>query len=565
MGKKIIWIILSLVIIIPVIRPLFTSYIPGTADGLAHKFRLVAFDREIRDGNLRPRWLNSQNLGYGSPIFLYNYLLPYYSIDFIYRFGLTVNLSTQIYEAVTLILSFIFMYLLANHLWGRKAGLAAASIYTWAPYHLMTVYLYEGWGEMGAFVFPPLLLYLIIQFNKAKSIFCFLLYVICYLLFILTHNVSVLIFTPVIILAGLVLSKTRKVFLLFVLGGFAAACLMSSFFSLPAIMSNSQIKYQRLLNYEASVRGQYLTSIITLVINSVQTLRNGIAHFKEFSLGFPLSFVAIISLFYVFQMIIMTIKRKKWTDDYKLFSIIILFFFSALLLTHPVSERLWKTGFLNIIVYPFRFFSVVVLCGSIIAGFTARKSIYISTALIILAVISGFPYTRPYVDMFPFGNSYFQEPQTIKLAPETRKNMAAAEFLPKWVTEEAVNKIENQYLYTKIIDSKFEIEDTAGKVIETSIKGDRQLSHITLNDRAKVRVNTFYFPNWEAYLDNSKVKIDREVDGLMSVTVPKGTHKLEMVFGYSLVERIGIILSVIGAVMLFIEMFLLKKLYESQK
>src|SRR3990167_9703376 len=71
-------IILSFLLLAIAVFPLFNSFHRGTADGLAHKFRLVSFMKSLGEGNIRPRWLADQALGFGSPIFLFNYLLPYY-------------------------------------------------------------------------------------------------------------------------------------------------------------------------------------------------------------------------------------------------------------------------------------------------------------------------------------------------------------------------------------------------------------------------------------------------------------------------------------------------------
>jgi len=109
MKKRLSTILLILLILVPVTFQIFRPYVLGTADGLAHKFRLVSFMNSIREGNIRPRWLSDQALGYGSPIFLFNYLLPYYVISAIKTTGFDIRTSVQVYEAITIILSFYFM------------------------------------------------------------------------------------------------------------------------------------------------------------------------------------------------------------------------------------------------------------------------------------------------------------------------------------------------------------------------------------------------------------------------------------------------------------------------
>src|SRR3989344_4958233 len=105
---------------------------------------------------------------------LFIYILPYYVTAGIKLTGLDMRTTTQIYQGITIILSFIFMYKFAAKLWGKRAGLAAATVYSYAPYRLLTIYLYEGWGEMTAFVYPPLILYLATKLNEKSLRITFL-------------------------------------------------------------------------------------------------------------------------------------------------------------------------------------------------------------------------------------------------------------------------------------------------------------------------------------------------------------------------------------------------------
>src|SRR3990172_4862649 len=161
--KKIIPFTTLCILLIIIVRPLFTPTILGSADGLAHKFRVVSFAYSLTQGNFRPRWLADEAMGYGSAIFLFNYLLPYYAISLLILIGIGIKTATQIYLAFTVVSSGIAMYLLVQTLWGKRASVVASIAYAAAPYHLLSVYIYEGWGEATAFIFPPLILYLTLK------------------------------------------------------------------------------------------------------------------------------------------------------------------------------------------------------------------------------------------------------------------------------------------------------------------------------------------------------------------------------------------------------------------
>ena len=231
--SKIPAIILAVIVLIPVLLPLKSSYVRGTADGLAHRFRQVSFIKTIDEGNLRPRWIDTQALGFGVPLFLLNYLLPYYSVYAFVKAGFNLNSSVAIYQALTILLSFSFMYLFSSKLWGKMAGLCAAILYTYAPYHLLTIYIYEGWGELTAFVFPPLILFLFLKLKNTLS--GMILISIAWLLLIISHNISFMIYTPIIFLTAAILTKFDFRSMGFYVLSFIQGIILSSFFLLPAL------------------------------------------------------------------------------------------------------------------------------------------------------------------------------------------------------------------------------------------------------------------------------------------------------------------------------------------
>ncbi|MBM3283005.1 hypothetical protein FJY90_02000, partial [Candidatus Gottesmanbacteria bacterium] len=246
-------ILVFLLLLLPAILPVFKPYVTGTADGLGHKFRLVSFYESLSEGNLRPRWAKEAALGYGAPVFLYNYPLPYYFASLFVRLGNSINGSGQLLSAFSLLFSAIFMFLAVEKLTGSLlGGLTAAIVYTYAPYHLQMTYLYDSWGEELAFVFPPLILYLIFnlanhfrphnkfeiinskhktnsksQNPKTRNILGFghlnfsivsnfdirtvdfIFLVLCWSLFILSHNISAVMFSPVILVLAFVLTRNK--------------------------------------------------------------------------------------------------------------------------------------------------------------------------------------------------------------------------------------------------------------------------------------------------------------------------------------------------------------------
>ena len=101
---------------------------------------------------------------------------------------------------------FIAARRLTNSFWG---GITSAIVYAHAPYHLQMSYLYGAWGEELAFVFPPLILYLIIYLaqkdkNQPLTILCYVALIFSWVLFALAHNLSAVMLSPMLLFLGFI-------------------------------------------------------------------------------------------------------------------------------------------------------------------------------------------------------------------------------------------------------------------------------------------------------------------------------------------------------------------------
>lgn len=150
--------ILLLLLLYPIVQPMYSKTILGSADNLAHLFRVVNLDAALREGYLWPRWAGLAGHGYGAPIFNFNYMLPYYFVIAIWRVCGSLIHASQWYMIATILGSSLAMYASIASIFSVPAALVAAVAYAYIPYHLMTIYLYGGYGEALAFVWVPLLL-----------------------------------------------------------------------------------------------------------------------------------------------------------------------------------------------------------------------------------------------------------------------------------------------------------------------------------------------------------------------------------------------------------------------
>ncbi|OGG15617.1 hypothetical protein A3D77_04715 [Candidatus Gottesmanbacteria bacterium RIFCSPHIGHO2_02_FULL_39_11] len=504
MKKRILPFLVLLVLLIILIIPLFKSYIPGTTDGLAHKFRLVSFEKSLQEGNIRPRWLGDSALGYGSPVFLYNYLLPYYVISGIHLFGFSVNVSVQIFEALTLILSAIGMYLLVNLLWGEVAAVSAAVLYAWSPHHLLTIFLSEAWGEMTSFVFPPWIFFILLlacrfldrkeDLSKKNIVlgFYFILLVLLWVLFILSYNIMALIFSIIYILYILVSQKKKFISTMFLLFPWGNALIISTFFWLPAVSFMQFISYPQLISSEMQQLYLHMYSFTYQLTTAVKTIQEQVTYYMDFSLGIPILLLSFASSIFVLIYLMNSKKRKKDKHFLTLIATTVLFWI-CVFMANPISTWIWLYfPLLQFVVYPVRFLIPATFAGSIAGGFLLKDHKYWAALFIFLAVISGRPYTIPYVEIFPFPDTYFYQPQPVFHPPITRKNMAVTEFLPVWVNPDFLPEIEQNYYLSGKLAERFTVPERVGHTEIQKNNAEEMQAAIFLQKPATVTVNTFY-------------------------------------------------------------------------
>lgn len=561
----------SFAIILFSFRPLFSSYVSGTADGLAHKFRLVSFMKSLEEGNIRPRWAQDQALGYGTPVFLINYIVPYYIVSFLVFVGFTINVGYQVYAGATLLFSFLAMYLLARKLFGSFAGIISASVYLLAPYHLLVVYVYEAWGEMLAFVWAPLAFFFMLEAvearNKAKRAVYLILMTVTESLFILSHNISSLLFSPILLTSLFVLGKGKFRKKIVAVLSYLAAILATSFFWLPAIFMNRFTILPDLIAREMEARSLYYKPFSLHIANAFATIQKGVTTYSDFTIGLPILFVIGMSIVYgLIHIRNHFINSHPWGPAGRLPNIhpqgdppaggLIrlaspLLFFSILLgslfMVSDASEIVWANfGFLSFIMYPFRFLFPATFAGALLGGYFSQKSKVLGGVLFLIAIVSAIPFTNPWVEIFDFGNDYFYQPQTVFSPPRTVKNMATTDFLPRWASISYLQTVDTSYRETGVVSDKIILSDAKGIVSNLLLKQEYIKATITVAKEGSATINTFYFPNWEAKVDRKKIPLSIDGQGRMMVTIPEGTHDLELIFGRSKVENVGILLSVVS-------------------
>jgi len=300
MDKKATGLLLALSLSLIVCLPLLAGGGPvNTRGGGDSPFLLVRLHQLVSNlsaGVFPARWMPDAAYGLGYPFFNFYASLPYYIAALFKLWGFGFIWAIKLTQLLGFVAAAASMYLLAKHLFQREASaILAALAYTYAPYHLVNVYVRgDALSEFYAFVFYPLIFWALLRLRSSLSNNQFspritrisLIYplagniallALAYGGLILTHNVSALIFSAFMLLYILLTSSfqppTSKWLASSALGlGLA----ISAWYWIPALLEGNYVQLQHqttgYLNYSNHFRG---LDLVQPSLPRTDTLRHG--------------------------------------------------------------------------------------------------------------------------------------------------------------------------------------------------------------------------------------------------------------------------------------------------
>ncbi len=327
-----------------------------------------------------------------------------------------------------IILSGVFMYDYLRQKTAETAALLGALLYMTALYHLGTDLYYRfAFSEIWAFAFMPLCLYYLEKPSPTGL-------TLAYAALILTHLLTAIIFTPILVVMILMQKKFTPFISLAI--GFGLAAL----YWLPAI-SNLDI-----VSPQVGV-GIYSINKNFLSLNTPE--------------GIYLSLTAALLLLY------MPFKTRE-RENHIWIAILIGSIFMAL----PFSALIWKLiPQLSVLSFPWRFLALAVLAASILSIHAKPKYVIV---LIILNIALAYPAI--------IGKN------TQNAEPYLKANMITTDdFRTKWTDQELINK---NGFKTPAKLKKLETDaDAYFHPREMTIHS----THAGL-----VTIPQFYYPNWKS-------------------------------------------------------------------
>lgn len=540
--KKINYLFLLFIISLPVIVSIFRAGSYESGDLSLHTMRSISFFNILFNEHLLPRWTPEFNAGYGDPHFLFAYFLPYFISAIFHFLGFSFLDSMKLVLTFSFILSGFAMYAWAKDELSEKAGFVSAVFYLFAPYHLVDLHFRVTVAETLSFIFLPLLLLLAKKILYAPTVLKIVTGAICYALLLLTHQITALTFSPVLISYALFVwfSKKKRHYkeLVFYFASITGGFLISAFYWAP-IIAEAKYTQASLANNIAS-----FTPLLELLYSPWRLgfLFQGHKGELSFLIGYTQLLVVIVGLYLLIR------KRLALPKKRLLIFFLILFSLLVFMIT-PESKDLWATlPLFKYSQYSYRLLEIVALCTSIIAGIVATK--YNKKFFIIILCFITIFYT-----ILNWGNrKAVAQINDSFLINEFRNRPDIPIYLepssPIWADLKKSKVRTKSKTHIEILSGKAQIKELS----RTSIT-HRYL--INAETQTSVKENTLYFPGWTLLVNGEEKNIsytDPGYPGIIKFSLPKGLYEVELTFRDTQIRSLSLLISVTTAIALLVSL-----------
>jgi len=489
-----------------------------TEDSLTFTSWAWQFTEALKEGIVYPRWLPLNSWGYGSPIFILYAPLAFYLVAFFNMFTGSIIMAMNITKFLALFLSGIGMFFLVREFYSDKIALLTSSFYIVFPYNIFQFYFVGTFASTVSFMwFAPIILftYRSMRDGQHKDI----LYAgLCYAGLILTHIINAYMFTFILVAFILYMSVTKKEYkkIMNIFFITAIGFLVSAAYSLPVLFEKQFFTLSGYISYGYNFSDYFILPDMThkLPQDSLWPVYYGTIVF------FIIYFIILI---FISLARTMRISHTKISGRFHGMN---KFFLGAalwsLFLLLGISTFLWEyVPYFKYIQFPYRWLNittftvvflsaVIFLSQDIFYKGKIKRSLFI-VLLFLTCLILDYRYINT---AHLFTKEFLMPVRPVNWVNE----------LPVWVDQEMIDKSEDIKQRAVVHEGEGCAEVIIWKSAERVIEIDA-LTQITL------RIKTFYFPGWKAYVDGAEKQIKTEEDiGAMIINVPEGKHMLILRF-----------------------------------
>lgn len=518
--------------------------------------RVFQMRKCLNDGQIPCRWSANMGFEYGQPLFNFYSAFPYYLGGLINLIGFSSIATVKILFLLSLIVSGIFTYLLAQKYFSKTAALVTSIAYLTAPYHALDIFVRGALSESWALALIPMLLYAIVLLIEKTNVKNFLFLSFSIFAFLTTHNTSLLMWSPVIFIFTLIhfFKNTNFKTFKFLIGSVLLGVGLSSFFLLPVIFEGKLINTSALTTDYFQFQAHF-TSIKQLFFNTkwgYGPSKFGVDDDLSYFFGVLQGLALLISPFIIIRLI----KKQKRRSTLILACSLILTV-GALFMTHGKSVAIWESNpIFAFIQFPWRFLGLAVLGSSLLVGgvfnfLNQKKQKLLFIPIIIAFIAINFSYFR-----FQYYFDWMRDKEKLSGDQYYEQTKAAvADYLPLTSSEIPLSQAPDLPIVISG-DVSIHYADKRSNYFSTEID--------VYSDSATIQFPIMYFPNWKVYRNSSEdpypISYDNKL-GLIQVELPQGDNLLQLWFENTLIRTIAnsITLVSVGIAIIFLSTEKIKK------
>jgi len=532
------WYLLVCLLTIPTIVALFRpGFFPMHDDISA--LRIDQMQQCFHDLQLPCLWSPDMGYGYGYPQFEYYGPLPYYMMTLGHSLGLSLFASVKLGFILPMVLGSLAMFLLASTLFGNWGGLLSTMAYAYAPYRASDLYSRGAMGEHWAFIFMPLILFALVRLFKKPNLRTASLLALSYAGLLVTHNITTLIFTPMVAVLALFLlfiSTKKRKFIKFGLFGLIWSVLIAGFFLIPVVLEKDYAHTESLIEGYFNYLAHFATikQLLFTTFWGYGSSEIGPTDDLSFFVGPVQLLLFILSL-----LIVLKEFRNKKTLPFYLVIASTIFMTTSLFMAHQKSTFIWKlVPVLAFLQFPWRFLITANFFLTLVAGYSlkflqGKKAFLLASVMIFFLIFFNVSFFRPrdWYDLSIYekfsGQSW-----------DSQLTRSIFDYLPIFAKFPPGTPAP-QYPYAAN-RTPVGILDYVHRSNSISFNSNTQ-KNITLV------LPQFFFPGWRVTIDNRTVPINYKNDlGLISFDLPPGTHLVRAHLGLTPVRLVGDLMTLIA-------------------
>lgn len=536
--------LVGLILSASLLWPLFSAPLFSYHDDV-QIIRLHQMDKCFKDLQIPCRWVPDLGGLYGYPLFNYYGPLPYYFGEAIYLLSGSLIFSVKVMFAFSFVGSYIFMYLLGRKLWGDLGGSISGVFYSFAPYHAVDFYVRGAMGEMWGLMFFPALVWAVLRLYDLPKVVNLLLAALFIAFLITSHNLSAMLFLPIIVLLFLLLYLKRRhfKFLLYGIFSLVLGLALSSFYLLPMVAEKN------LVHIETTTSGyfshtEHFKGLRKLFLErtwgwgaSVREIPGGERDGMSFQIGIAHVFVWLLTG-------LVLIKTR--TSGKRVF-LITAFSWALILISifmiNPRSQYIWDfLEPLQFLQFPWRFLILVIFFVSLIAGSVIfllkdkRFKVIAWVLLILVVTLLNFSYFRPEKFLYTTDEELLTGENWDK-----QIKRSIFDYLPIYAKEPPAELADSPY---HVLIGDVQITDFQKGTDWIRFKADVK-NHTIIN------LSQYYFPNWEITANGEKLNFDYKNNhlGLMNFILGEGEYLIEARLHDTFVRSLSNFLSIVAFVL----------------